>query len=295
MKKTDIILGYRCNNNCIFCSTAHFPKTQVAKEKIKQQILESKKNKADEICFTGGEPTIRKDIIEIVSFAGRQNFKQIYIDSNGRLFYYKKFCEKIINAGATSFLIPFYAADRETFKLITGSEHAYEQTLEGIKNLINLNQKVDVNIVLVKQNITQLSKIVNLLLNYKVKNILFWGCCPINNPKFNFKKIIPNPKDAAYYLNKTLDSYEQKISHISINGIPPCKIKKYDKYFVWKYTYMSVLLGHNWKIDDLEKQKLDNSIKGKICSSCKRVETCPGIWKEYFKYYHEEEFELMPY
>ena len=79
IKKTVLFLWYSCNNNCLFCRNSH--KRKKIKDKstleIKKDIITAKKEGSDYLELIGGEPTIRKDIFNIVSFAKKIGFDTI--------------------------------------------------------------------------------------------------------------------------------------------------------------------------------------------------------------------------
>ena len=95
-KRLDLKVGYTCNNNCRFCVVADKRKFgDLTTKELKKQMEEGRKT-CEDIVFTGGEPTIRKDIFELVRYAKKLKFDTIQIQTNGRMFASKKFCEKII-------------------------------------------------------------------------------------------------------------------------------------------------------------------------------------------------------
>ena len=64
-ERVDIRLGYRCNARCGFCyykesltSTRDEPST----EQVKARLRIMRRAGASEVEFTGGEPTIRRDL-----------------------------------------------------------------------------------------------------------------------------------------------------------------------------------------------------------------------------------------
>ena len=72
-KRVDVKTGFLCNNNCLFCVQAH--KKHLGNrttEEIKKDLKASRK-RCDEVVFTGGEVTVRKDILEPHSALGIPN------------------------------------------------------------------------------------------------------------------------------------------------------------------------------------------------------------------------------
>ena len=69
-KRVDIKTGFHCNNNCLFCVQAHKKKFgNRTTEEIKKDLTAAKESGCEEVVFTGGEVTIRDDLLELISFA----------------------------------------------------------------------------------------------------------------------------------------------------------------------------------------------------------------------------------
>ena len=74
MKKVDIKMGYSCNNDCIHCVIQDFKDACIASgrpvdlttEEYEREMEESREKGCDFIVFTGGEPTMRKDLLYLL-------------------------------------------------------------------------------------------------------------------------------------------------------------------------------------------------------------------------------------
>ena len=69
----------------------------------------------DAVDFTGGEPTIRRDIFEIISYAKEIGFKKICLITNGQRLADKEFAKKIVDSGANDFLFSIHEHDEKTY------------------------------------------------------------------------------------------------------------------------------------------------------------------------------------
>jgi uncharacterized radical SAM superfamily Fe-S cluster-containing enzyme len=67
-------------------------------ERVKLELYEHKDENLDGVLFSGSglEPTIRPDIIELLSYADKLGYKHIWLHSNGRMFCYPKFTKKLL-------------------------------------------------------------------------------------------------------------------------------------------------------------------------------------------------------
>jgi len=78
----DFQITGRCNLNCPFCCGAIKSLSEVRTESLKIAIDKLVAVGATTVVFTGGEPLLRKDIIEIIKHAYQKGLK-IYLSTNG--------------------------------------------------------------------------------------------------------------------------------------------------------------------------------------------------------------------
>jgi MoaA/NifB/PqqE/SkfB family radical SAM enzyme len=104
-KRLDVKLGFNCNNHCTFCVQGnkrelYSPRKQ---EEIYRILEEGREKGAEDIVFTGGEPTVHKTLLESIRRAKALGYGRIQIQSNGRAFSLRNFTESLIEAGANEF------------------------------------------------------------------------------------------------------------------------------------------------------------------------------------------------
>jgi len=134
----------KCNNRCSFCKDIGKRGVWPRKEFIKEYL--EWKDPRNEVILTGGEPTLRENLDILIIYAKELGYKKITIESNGRTFSYNEYCQKLIEAGANKFIINLFGKTAKEHDKITKVKGSFEQAVEGIKNLRELNQKVGVRL-----------------------------------------------------------------------------------------------------------------------------------------------------
>jgi len=292
MKKVDIKVGFRCNNHCLFCAQGNNRNIYADKEtgEIKGILREARKD-CDAVIFTGGEPTIRKDIIELVSFASKLKFKVIQIQSNGRMFCYAKFCDEIIKAGATEFSPALHGHTAGLHDYLTRSQGSFNQTVSGIRNLRARNQMVLTNTVVTKSNYRHLPEIAKLLTDLGVCQFQFAFVHPIGSVLDNFGSIVPRMKLVEPYIKDGLDIGIKAGVTVMTEAVPYCIMKGYEKYIAEEIIPQAKVYAAYGIFDNFNKlRKEEGKSKGKRCQKCARHEACEGPWKEYPERFGWEEF-----
>ena len=293
-KRVDIKLGFLCNNNCRFCVQAHKKRFgNRTTEEIKKDLREARKTCID-VVFTGGEPTIRKDILELVSYAKKLGFRTIQIQTNGRMLAYKKFCKAIIKAGANEFSPALHGYCAEQHDFLTRGKGSFEQTVQGIRNLKELNQVVITNTVVCKPNYRNLPEIAKLLVKLKVNQFQFAFVHPVGNAYKYYDSIVPVMSLAAPYIKKGLQIGIDAGISVMAEAMPYCMMKGYEDYISEKFIPETEIFDLNMVIEDYKERRIkEGKAKFPQCKLCKYNAICEGPWKEYPEKFRNKEFRAI--
>jgi len=298
IKKTVIIAGYQCNNNCRFCLNVN--KRDLVNKTTSQIIREMTRARKERFTYLeliGGEPTIRPDIIDLIKFAHKLRFETVMMATNGRLFSYKEFAKKIIDAGLTDLIFSIHGHNAKLHDSLTRVKGGFNQLMKGIKNVRNLGLKrLGTNTTIVKQNYRHLKKIGRLILKLGFRNSEFIFVDPTYGAAHNeFLKFVPKISQAAPYIYQCLDLGQNKSFHWDIRYVPLCYFTDYLNRI--SELHESNIFHTQHLAPDFINLDVENSrrqialTKTKRCEGCKLYDKCEGIWKEYLKYYGDKELK----
>lgn len=150
--RMDLALTYRCNNNCSHCYNArprNYPEEGTEKWKM---ILDRIWDLGiPHVVFTGGEPTLRSDLIELVSYAGQKGMVA-GLNTNGRRLKDPVFVKKLVSAGLDHVQITLESHDPEVHDRMVRSRGAWIDTVAGIHEALETPLYVMTNTTMLKQN-----------------------------------------------------------------------------------------------------------------------------------------------
>ena len=152
-----------CNFGCFFC---HMEGTGVHSESMTADEIErivsiASKWGVNKIKFTGGEPTLRRDILDIVRRTRKYITGDISMTTNGIML--PKIASDLKEAGLDRINISLHSIEREKFEFITGVD-AIDQVIKGIRAAHQVGFKsIKVNFVVLKGlNVDQLPLMMKL-------------------------------------------------------------------------------------------------------------------------------------
>jgi radical SAM protein with 4Fe4S-binding SPASM domain len=150
--RMDLALTYRCNNDCAHCYNARprqFP--EIGASEWKQAIDRLWQIGIPHIVFTGGEPTLRSDLPELIAHA-QQNGQVTGLNTNGRRLSDMNFLNQLVEAGLDHVQITLESHDAEIHEAMVGSKGAWRQTVAGIRNALDSPLYVMTNTTMLSQN-----------------------------------------------------------------------------------------------------------------------------------------------
>jgi cyclic pyranopterin phosphate synthase len=301
-RKTLIVLtGFSCNNKCIMCSIEKqqcaFPNRSFSD--IEADIKIGSISGYKEIEFTGGEPTIRKDIIDIIACANKFGYEKISLSTNGRIFSYSEKCDKFIEAGLNKVTISLLGPDAETHNAITRTPNSFSESVEGIKNLQKQkNFQVNVSSVVSSMNYEKLIELGKLILSWGIKNWYLLDLIPEGEAEKHYAQLAVTQNELSKKLNE-LNTLADKFGELG--------------FFDFTYCLFSPQMRDNKKINFVntqargettsqvgyDPQRLKMSNNGlyqdelrrqvEICRRCRFNNLCGGVWHKYLDKFGEEE------
>jgi MoaA/NifB/PqqE/SkfB family radical SAM enzyme len=293
MRRIDIKCGYHCNNRCRFCVQGDKRKTigTRARESIIQDIKEARR-RFDSIVFTGGEVTILKDFSSLVRIASSSGFSRIQVQSNGRMFSSINFCKAIIDAGANEFGLALHGSNAELHDFLTRTGESYRQTVQGIRNLVNLGQYVMTNTVITTYNYNDLPSIAGLLLKLGIHQYQFAFIHAIGEGKDNFEEIVPRYSIIEPYVKEGLQlGIDSNVTSMT-EAIPYCFMKGYESHVAERIIPSTEISEKDHRIAEYREYRIQHGkLRGPDCTTCGYYRFCEGPWREYPEYYGWDEFK----
>ena len=170
--------AWHCNQKCLHCYAANQPLGAVKELDTDQWLAVIQKCRAagiPQLTFTGGEPTLRHDLVKLVQAA---QWFVTRLNTNGRMLT-SMMCKELHEASLDAVQITFYSADADIHNELVGVD-GYNDTLNGIKNALAAGLNVSLNTPLCSLNRDYLST-VKLAHELGIRYLTCSGLIPAGN------------------------------------------------------------------------------------------------------------------
>jgi len=167
----DLAVTYRCNNDCAHCYNARersFPELDTGQwKRVLDKVWELG---IPHVVFTGGEPTLRKDLPELIAHA-EQNGQITGLNTNARRMSDLRFVESLVKAGLDHVQITVESSDPATHDKMVRCKGAFPQTIAGLKNALATPLFVMTNTTMLQTNVDTIPATLDFLAGLGVPTI----------------------------------------------------------------------------------------------------------------------------
>lgn len=291
-RRADLKTGYDCNSNCVFCVIGDklFTGNRSTEECI-EELRESRKT-CDDVVFTGAEATIRKDFLHLVKVAKTLGYQNIQVQTNGRMFAYREFCEKAIAAGANEFGPSIHGHIARLHDGLTRSAGSFDQITAAIRNLKDLDQRVVTNTVITRQNAKHLPTMARMFVELRVDQFQLAFPHPTGHAETYFRGVVPDMAAVAPYVHEALQIGIDAGIACMAEAIPYCHMQGYEPYVAELHIPPTEIVYDGFVVPDYKRDRVE---RGKTrfaqCATCRWEPICEGPWREYPAIRGDHEFQ----
>ena len=281
-------VGHKCNVNCLHCYHKHeAEKGYKPKTELIQRILKAKDRGNTYIDFTGGEPTLHPDIVELVNLCTENNLKCCII-TNGMTGAKKQ--KELIDAGVDDWLISTHGIGKNQNE-ITQNEKSRELQKKFINTLTKYKKNFRFNCCLLAYNQYDLIDFAKWATTFEYLTMVnFINFNPHSKWANKIEEIRKNMADLSIVgeqINGAIAVLRESKKLINVRYFPMCIIEP--EYRMHVCNDLQVLFDpYEWDYDIFPKNYnnyLNSSLnmsssfehKGQPCIACKLIGVCGGI------------------
>lgn len=217
MKRCELIITEYCNFTCPYCRG--LSDEIYGNRKIKELSLEEIKRVIDIWCideplenirFSGGEPTLHKNIVKIIEYSKAKGIDRIAISTNGSNTI--ELYMRLLEAGVNDFSISLDACCAiDGDKMSGGVKGSWNKVVKNIEEL-SKHSYVTVGVVLTPENIDSTIDTIRFAHGLGVADIRIISAAQWNEPIPRLNEVEEEIRDAHPILNYRINHFAQGIN-----------------------------------------------------------------------------------
>ena len=303
IRHLDLKLSYACNNNCVHCVITDQREAALASGRkdfrttaqVVRELVDAAARGFQVVTFTGGEPTMRRDLSSLVRAAVELGL-QVGLQTNARLLSRAEVREPLCGLGVR-FVVAVHGPDAATHDAVTRADGSFEQTLAAVRALAAAGEKVTGKVVISQINSGKLGDIAQRLAEAGVRRVNFTFPHALGNARRQFGAVVPRYADVMPALRNAFAVLDAAGAEAVTEAVPLCLLAGE----VHRATELCYRTGFHSEVRQLDQDPRDWSddrtregkAKPPSCAACDLDATCEGPWREYLEAFGGEEFRAV--
>ncbi len=272
-------VGYRCNNNCVFCHAAPHRGHDAGTDELKRKIVQASRLGADCLVLSGGEATIRPDLLRLAETVVEAGM-DLGLVSNGRMLSYGSLLDELMARRFRYLHLTLASPDPDLHDQMVQAP-AFEQSMKALVQAHSMGVEITLNMLVSRPALPSLLRSVELLEVCRPSYLKFSLIEPEGPVLEDFDALVPNLDEAAHAcreaMEKIHDSYPEQL--VVQDAFPACFVESgtmqrglREEGFAW----MTEAFEADWHpIDE------DHRDFAPPCDACSWRRRCRGVYRSY--------------
>ncbi|MGB1274357.1 MAG: radical SAM protein [Nannocystaceae bacterium] len=285
----DMILGYDCNVACDYCTITPAMRTRsLTGRQVVRHLQDGRQRGYDRVSFTGGEPTIRNDLMGLVRAAHKLGYREIKLQSNGLIFAQLANVSRLIAAGVTLFHISIHTHDEAAYERLVQRAGTYQAMVRGLQNVVASGTELVVDVILKQDTYRRFPDAITWLAARGVKRVDLWFVSLSDANRTNYESM-PRMTEVMPAVHEGLAAARSAGITVRSLHIPRCLMAD-DHVHVHDPGAARVMVVTPEAAFELKDSKLTGQRHVPACVECSFEDVCPGIRPDYLDHYGDAEF-----
>ncbi|MCS6799059.1 MAG: radical SAM protein [Myxococcota bacterium] len=284
--KALIKVGYGCNDHCLFCHTLDVRHVQGSVDEVTRKIVRAHALGHDEVVFSGGEPTIRPELLD---WAERVHALGMGVGlvTNGRMLSYPALVDALCARGLRYVYLSLHGGSARIHDGLVRTR-AFAQSHGALGVLSGRGLDLTVNCVVTRQNVEHLRELVDaVLVPYPDVRLKFSMVEPKGGGAALFEHLVPRVAHVAdrvldafaYARDRLGDAIRPRLRH---GAIPLCLLPGHEDLYDDLRTHGFATMSEVGEADFFPVDDR-NKVQPESCDGCALRGPCPGLYRGYWE------------
>ena len=285
MDLLDLVLLYDCNLNCDYCTITQEMRDRggVSAREAVRHIDEAAALGCTALSLTGGEPTLRRDLLGLIRHAHGRGYSDIKVQTNGLVFSQPANLQRAVDAGLTRVGVSVHAFS-------PSGEAAYDDCvqmlgaetlmLQGIDNLVAAPVSLTVDLILKTDTMETVLSAMRALHARGVTAFNLWLVSLTDRNAAN-PDSLPTMTALWPVVKACFDYGRAEGLDVRSLHIPRCMLPGYESHVDHPGAGKAVRVVTPDAVFELSASVLSGGLKPDVCRGCRWEAQCPGIREDY--------------
>lgn len=300
LPKVEIHVGELCNNRCSFCTTGWVNREKpeiepVPRETIRGQLEVAYAAGARRALFQGGEPTLRRDLGDLIGDARAIGFSVVNVFTNARMAASRPGARWLAGLGVTWFQVSIQGGTAEMHDASVSAKGAFAQTIAGTRRLIALEQRVKINAVLTIHLLRSFAEFAERMIELRPEEIGIDLVSP--SPAFradreDYARLVPAMTPWVPVIVEGMRRMESAGLVVRLTNYPACLAPGIEHLVSAEAPTTHTHMPHGQSIQKILWRR-SLQVKSDACGGCAYDPVCGGLYSAYAALHGKDELKPL--
>ena len=288
MPLLDVILGYDCNLACTYCTiTDEMREREMPTARTARTMREARRQGYDSVSFTGGEPTIRGDLLGLIRYARQLGFRSVKVQSNGLLYAQVENVRRLVRAGADTFHVSIHTHRGRDYDAMVRRPGSFVLMRQGLINLVEEGLNPLADVILEASAVAHLSGALRWLSELGVQKADLWSVSLTDGNRDNVRSM-PRVSDIMPHVAAAFELAPSLPIQLRSLHIPRCLLGRHaDGAHDPAADRVMVVTPDD--VFELSGSKLTPGVHVPACDGCPDRPRCRGLRQDYLDRFGDAE------
>lgn len=288
MALLDVILGYDCNLACDYCTITQAMRAKALEARaVLRALREGRALGYDAVSFTGGEPTIRPDLVPLVRAAKKLGYTSIKVQSNGLVYAEASNVDRLVAAGVTLFHVSVHTHQEPHYERLVRRAGTHTLLVRGLDHLVARGLAVNVDLIMKEDTYRELPAALEWVAGLGIESVHLWLVSLTDGNRDNIASL---PTMTAL-LPSVVEAFrvgEERGVRVRSLHLPRCLLGEHaDKAFDPGSERVRVVTPE--ATFELSESRITPNTHVDACEGCEHRDVCPGVRADYLEVHGDRE------
>ncbi len=281
------MLGYDCNLACDYCTiTPAMRRQSLNARQIAAELKRGRQDGFSALSLTGGEPTIRTDLLPLIRRAQELGFDDIKLQTNGLLLSESNL-HRLIEAGVTRIHISIHTHLEEAYEHKVQRKGVHDAMEAALSRIARAELHAHADFIVDSETLPRLSDAVNWAIARGIRSGFLWYVSLTDNNRDRIESL-PRIRNAMPAIGAAFDTARAGGMNLRSLHIPRCLLGSYaDRAHDPGARRVRVVTPE--ATFELKDAPLTPGTHVAACAGCEHESYCPGIRRDYLEVFGDEE------
>lgn len=284
----DVILLYDCNLACDYCTiTPAMRARALDTAAVVRALRQARADGFDRLSITGGEPTLRADLLGLVRAARQLGFAGVKVQTNGLVLGAGDNAARLVAAGCDDLHVSIHTHDAAAYDALTRAPGSHALMAAGFAAAVATGAPVTADLIIKADTLGRLAAAVAWAADRGAVGVDLWFVSLTDGNAGNLASM-PRMTEALPHVAAALAAGRARGLRMRSLHLPRCLLGA-DRAHAYDPGADRVRVVSPDAIFDLARSKLAGQVHVAACDGCPDRAVCPGLRTDYLARFGDAE------